>query len=230
MGSLPASNVLSRPSADDLADHLRGALGAAVAEKTPYRHWLLSNILPPAALAALRTLPFPTPPAGDNAGQRATHNAERAFITPAARAAFPVASALAEAFQAPETIRLLTTLCATTFAATSLRIEYCQDRDGFWLEPHTDIGEKRFTMLIYLSDHPDAEQWGTDILDGPEGNLVKRASGAANTGLIFLPAADTWHGFARRPITGIRRTLIINYVGRTWRARHELAFPEQPIG
>ena len=32
-----------------------------------------------------------------------------------------------------------------------LRIEYCLDTDGFWLEPHTDIGAKLFTMLVYLS-------------------------------------------------------------------------------
>lgn len=27
-----------------------------------------------------------------------------------------------------------------------------------WLEPHTDIAAKRFTMLIYLSTHPDAAE------------------------------------------------------------------------
>ncbi len=83
-------------------------------------------------------------------------------------------------------------------------------------------------MLIYLSDHPDAEDWGTDILDADR-NLVCRASGAFNTGLIFLPAANTWHGFAPRKIRGLRRSLIINYVVPEWRARHELAYPTQPV-
>ncbi len=33
-----------------------------------------------------------------------------------------------------------------------------------------------------------------------EGRLVARASGAFNTGLMFVPGADTWHGFAPRPV------------------------------
>jgi hypothetical protein len=33
-----------------------------------------------------------------------------------------------------------------------LRVEFAQDTDGFWLEPHTDLGVKAFTMLLYLSD------------------------------------------------------------------------------
>jgi hypothetical protein len=85
-----------------------------------------------------------------------------------------------------------------------------------------------FTMLVYLSDHPDAEQWGTDLYDRGR-NPAERVSGARNTGLIFLPAADTWHGFARRPIRGVRRSLIINYVTPDWRAQGELAFPTEPV-
>jgi hypothetical protein len=45
-----------------------------------------------------------------------------------------------------------------------------------------------------------------------------------------VPGADTWHGFRRRPIAGIRRSLIVNYVKSEWRSRHELAFPDRPIG
>jgi hypothetical protein len=125
-------------------------------------------------------------------------------------------------------VALLQDVCGRTLAGSSLRIEYCQDTDGFWLEPHTDIGAKLFTMLVYLSDHPDAEQWGTDIFDAGK-TLVRRVSGVRNSGLIFLPGADTWHGFARRPIRGVRRSLIINYVTPDWRSRGELAFPTEAV-
>jgi hypothetical protein len=30
-------------------------------------------------------------------------------------------------------------------------LELCLDTDGFWLEPHTDIGAKKLTLLISLS-------------------------------------------------------------------------------
>ena len=46
---------------------------------------------------------------------------------------------------------------------TYVRIEYAQDIDGFWLKPHTDIGVKMFTMLIYMSDDPRHADLGTDI-------------------------------------------------------------------
>ena len=71
-------------------------------------------------------------------------------------------------------------VCGRRLTDASLRIEYCLDTDGFWLEPHTDIGAKLFTMLIYLSDDPGAVEWGTDILDA-EHSLVERSSGAFNS-------------------------------------------------
>jgi hypothetical protein len=111
---------------------------------------------------------------------------------------------------------------------SSLRIEYCLDTDGFWLEPHTDNGAKLYTMLIYLSDEPGSEAWGTDTLDGSDG-FVASTPHVRNGGLIFIPGADTWHGFHRRPIAGVQRSLIVNYVRPEWRSRHELTFPEQPV-
>lgn len=33
------------------------------------------------------------------------------------------------------------------------RLEYAIDEDGFWLEPHTDIGIKKFTYLISFVDY-----------------------------------------------------------------------------
>lgn len=40
---------------------------------------------------------------------------------------------------------------------------------------------------------------------------------------------DTWHGFGKRPIGGIRRSIIVNYVKDEWRSRHELAYPDRPV-
>ena len=207
---------------------IRRAICSAPYGDVPYPHWLPQNILPPALCSALIDLPFDAPAVDDTNGKRETHNGSRIFVSEANRARYPVCESLAETFQDEAMVALLQDVCGRTLAGSFLRIEYCLDTDGFWLEPHTDIGAKLFTMLIYLSDHPDAEDWGTDILDADR-NLVCRASGAFNTGLIFLPAANTWHGFAPRKIRGLRRSLIINYVVPEWRARHELAYPTQPV-
>ena len=94
---------------------------------------------------------------------------------------------------------------------TFLRLEYAQDVDGFWLEPHTDLGVKKFTCLIYLSDGPGHDTLGTDIYWSRERHFgvspFKR--GAA---MVFVPGDDTWHGFEKRPIEGVRRSVILNYV------------------
>jgi hypothetical protein len=173
-------------------------------------------------------LPFDAPVIDDTQGRRETHNTTRIFMSESNRARHSVCETLAESFQDEATVALLEDVCGRALAGSYLRVEYCLDTDGFWLEPHTDIGAKLFTMLVYLSDHPDAATWGTDILDAGH-HVVGHSSGAFNTGLIFLPATDTWHGFAPRPIRGVRRSLIINYVKPEWRSRHELAYPTQPV-
>ncbi len=207
---------------------IRRAICTAPHGDLPYPHWLPRNVLPAAMCAALIDLPFDAPVIDDTRGKRETHNSARIFFSETNRARYPVCERLAETFQDEAMVALLQDACGRPLSGSYLRIEYCLDTDGFWLEPHTDIGAKLFTMLIYLSDHPDAEDWGTDILDADH-KLVCRASGAFNTGLIFLPAANTWHGFAPRKIRGLRRSLIINYVAPEWRARHELAYPAQPV-
>ncbi len=208
--------------------HIRRALLTARCCDAPFRHWRLREVLPASLWPLLMSLPFAPPAIGPTQGRRETHNAQRLFVTEAARAALPACAALAEAFQDEATAGLIGDLTGADLTGCSLRIECCLDTDGFWLEPHTDIGAKRFTMLVYLSHHPDAATWGTDLLDAA-GAIVGRASGAFNTGLVFIPGADTWHGFAPRPIAGMRRSLIVNYVGPEWQARGELAFPGQVV-
>jgi hypothetical protein len=107
-------------------------------------------------------------------------------------------------------------------------MEFAQDIDGFWLEPHSDLGVKLFTMLLYLSKDPRHQDLGTDIFDADK-KRVGRSPFAPNAAMIFVPADNTFHGFEKRPIKGVRTSLIINYVTDEWRAREQLAFPEAPI-
>ena len=109
-----------------------------------------------------------------------------------------------------------------------MRIEYAQDTEGFWLKPHTDIGVKKFTMLIYMSDDPRHADLGTDIYSD-EATHVGRSPFAPNSAMIFVPSDRSWHGFEPRPILGVRRSLIVNYVTDAWRAREQLAFPAEPV-
>jgi hypothetical protein len=44
-----------------------------------------------------------------------------------------------------------------------------------------------------------------------------------------VPSDSTWHGFVKRPINGLRKSVILNYVTRDWRAREQLSFPDATV-
>ena len=214
--------------ASDVELAVLGALFRSQAETRPYRHWLLDQVLPEDVCRAIDALPIAAPEVGDTQGRRETNNSTRRFFAADEQARYGACREVAAAFQGRAVTTAIETLCGIDLDHTYLRIEYCQDREGFWLEPHTDIGAKLFTLLIYLSDDPGAEAWGTDIYDGPE-TWVGASPYGRGLGLMFVPDRDTWHGFRQRPLGGLRRSLIVNYVRDEWRARHELAFPEMPV-
>jgi hypothetical protein len=197
-------------------------------EHYPYDYWVLDHPLPDGAGESVVDLPIEAAQIEDTAGRRETNNATRVHFAPAQQARFPVVRAIAEAFQSEQVVRKLEEKCGVDLRGSLLRIEYCQDRGGFWLEPHTDIGAKLFTMMIFLCEGEGAEDWGTDVLDA-ERNLVARAPCGFNIGMIFIPGENTWHSFQERPIKGVRRSLMVNYVKDEWRSTHELSFPGQPV-
>ena len=207
---------------------LRSALEASAANTTPFRYWAVRHPLPEDVALALTKLPFAPPKVGDTHGRRATHNESRTFLNHETRQRFPVCEDVAQAFQSPESVEIIEKLCDLDLAGSSLRIEICLDTEGFWLEPHTDIGAKLFTMQIYLSDGPGHEALGTDLYDQRH-RFIATIPADFNSALIFAPGDDTWHGFRKRRIHGIRRSIIVNYVKPEWQQRQELAFPDHPV-
>ncbi len=197
-------------------------LAGARLEAQPYRHWLLSDVLTEAACEEIRDLPIAAPEISDYGGTRESNNDSRGYFNKEACAQFGVCAEVVETFKDPRIVGALEETCGIELSQGHLRIEYTQDRDGFWLEPHKDISVKLFTMLIYLSTEPELADAGTDIFD-QDLNHVGRAPFEPNHGLIFIPGGDTWHGFVKRPLHGIRRSLIVNYVTDDWRARWQLA-------
>jgi hypothetical protein len=202
-------------------------LGAASAD-SPYRHWFASGVFPVPVYRALKEMPFPVPDLGGVSGTREVHNADRVYFAGPNLDEIENCRATADAFQDAETVRLFTDFFGSRLDDTFLRIEYAQDTDGFWLKPHTDIGVKMFTMLIYMSDDPRHTDLGTDIYSDAETH-VGRSPFQPNSAMVFVPSDKTWHGFEKRPIHGVRRSIIVNYVTQDWRAREQLAFPETPV-
>jgi len=223
------AEILDHPSLDVRAAKTALAHSIEVAERSdaPYRHWSLSNIFGAEAVSQLSTLPFPAPELGGVSGARELHNNTRRYFDTENIAAFPVCRTIAETFQDQETVDMISRATGANLSGTYLRIEYALDIDGFWLKPHTDLGVKKLTMLYYLGDEAQSDL-GTDIFSDGE-TWAKRSTFSADSALIFVPSDNTWHGFSPRPIAGVRKSVIINYVTDEWRAREQLAYPDRPV-
>ena len=195
---------------------------------TPYRHWTLTNIFGADVAQALSALDFPVPDLAGVSGARELHNNTRQYFDAENIAKHPVCAAIAEAFQAQDTVDMIGAATGATLDGCYLRIEYAQDTDGFWLAPHTDLGVKKLTMLYYLANGDGQDALGTDIFADAD-TWAKRSDFEPDSALVFVPSNNTWHGFAARPIHGVRKSVIINYVTDEWRAREQLAFPKTPV-
>lgn len=215
-------------SAEAVVNSLMASFAAAQRHEAPYRHWLATQCLPAGATEEINGLPFPAPALGGVSGKREVHNATRKYFDVENRAKYPVIAAVSEAFQSPVVTREIEKVFGTKLDSTYLRIEYAQDTNGFWLEPHSDLGVKLFTYLLYTSTDPSHGDLGTDIYD-----MDKRHAGRSpfrsNTAMIFVPSNITMHGFEPRRIEGVRKSVIVNYVTNEWRAREQLAFPDKPV-
>lgn len=197
--------------------------------ETPYRHWFLQRCLPDDAVDQILALPFPAPALDGLSGKRELHNNTRKYFDAENRGKFPVCEGFCQAFQDKRVTDRIAEHFGARLAGTYLRVEAAQDTDGFWLEPHSDLGVKTFTMLLYMSKDPQHATLGTDIYDADKKH-VGRSPFEPNAAMVFVPSSITFHGFETRRIEGVRKSVIINYVTNEWRAREQLAFPDRPIG
>jgi hypothetical protein len=137
------------------------ALRRAEHRREPFDYWLLEDILPAGVCDGIAALPFSPP---DNAvfdGRREANNTKRVHFTSQMQRRFPACGEVADAFRHPRVTAAIERTTGTNLANGRLGIEYCQDTDGFWLEPHVDIPVKLFTMLVYLTDAPELLDAGT---------------------------------------------------------------------
>jgi hypothetical protein len=215
-------------SADAVEQQFLHALRTCERSESPYRTWKLKEVFPIELCTGILTLPISPPDLGKTDGTRGSYNHARCFITPTLRAKFQACQALSEALQRPAVARQLADTCEIAVEGGFLRMEYIQDIDGAWLEPHRDIPEKLFSMVIYLFHGPDSVDWGTDVYDADR-KWIGRSSGEFDSATIFIAGPASWHGFEPRPIVGVRRLMEINYVRSDWRSVDQLAFPDRPI-
>jgi hypothetical protein len=209
----------------ELAGHVRAAIRRSSAIAEPWLHWKIPDVFPRDVLRGLAHLPLRPAIADGWSGRREDRNEQRIYFNRANTTRFAAMRDVADAFQSPEVTSAVHEAFAAPIDRTLLRVEYAFDRNGFWLEPHTDIGVKKFTCFVYLDG---AEDLGTDIYVDAQ-TFARRMPFIANSALGFVPGDNTWHAFVKRPIAGGRRSLIINYVSAEWRASEQLSFPDTPV-
>jgi hypothetical protein len=175
----------------------------------PYKHLLLKNCFSDEVLTALDALDFPATQTEGLSGKREYHNDQRHYFSVANRAKEPAIETLAQVFRSQTVLKQLHDATGAVLDGTYVRIEYAQDSDGFWLEPHTDLGVKTITIIISIRD--GQEHLGTDIYEAPD-KLAHSCDFSKGAGLIFVPGENTWHGFEPRKINGIRKSIIMRAI------------------
>lgn len=200
---------------------------SAARREAPYVNWRVERVFPEETARQLADLPFHAVDLHGVSGRRELHNDQRSYFAGDVLDRFPVARRVAEAFQSPRIVQAIKDSTGAPIDGSFLRVEYAIDVSGFWLEPHTDLGVKTYTMLYQLGV-PGQEDLGTDVYADRD-TWVERVPFGWNSAFIFVPSDKTWHGFEARKIRAPRRSVIINYVTDEWRAREQLAFPNTPV-
>ena len=181
--------VSSLITSEAIINQMLKSISSSTCSKTPYPNWNLSQCLPEEVVNEILNLPFPVPDLAGVSGKRELHNATRNYFDQPNMLRYPVCLAFNEAFQDPRLTTRIESYFNTNLRGTYLRVEYAQDTGGFWLEPHTDLGVKVFTMLLYLSEDPRHANLGTDIYDINKKH-VGRSPFAPNTAFVFVPSDE----------------------------------------
>lgn len=183
----------------------------------PFLHYIIRQPLSTAQLGEIDNAMIADVPrlydgtrAGNQTGDAKNANT-RCFVDTENVDSFPALGELIDELLAVETIEFVEHMLERSLANCNLRFEVLCDRQGFWLEPHKDIKEKRMSMLLYSNPCGESINLGTDLYN-KDLQLVKTMPFATNVGYMFGPGDDTWHGLEKKEIKKERRSLLINYV------------------
>ncbi|MDP9126720.1 MAG: 2OG-Fe(II) oxygenase [Pseudomonadota bacterium] len=213
-----------KTASPSVAECFMACLDRAEEVHRPFQHWLLEDVLPEDVLADIANLPFAPPQNPVFDGRRESNNASRVFFTPENQAKYFVCREVASVFDDPTVVDTLEKVTGANLRHGSLRIEYCQDANGFWLAPHLNLAVKQLTMMIYLSEDPALLEAGTELYDGSAAHeCVATVPYERGKGFVFVPGRTTWHGLRQRPIQGLRKTLVVNYVSPDWESKDQLS-------
>jgi len=183
----------------------------------PFQHWEVENMLPKVLTDQILAIQIPKSQGFLYDGTRASDSKvtpggtppRRMFVTKEIAERYSFFQDLVNAFLDQKVRAIVKDKFGVDTSGLYLRVEYINDYDGFFLEPHKDIIEKQFTLLLFQGEGPD--YMGTDFYD-TDLNVVKTVKFGHNRGYVFTPCENSWHGLEKKPIPDRRCSLLINYV------------------
>ena len=144
----------------------------------------------------------------------------RCYVTKENSKNFPHLTNFIEELRSVKIYKKIGSLIGRDLSNSFVRLEIICDREGFWLKPHCDIKEKLMSSIVFVNQHNESENLGTDFYDA-QLNKIKTVPYKNNYGYFFTSGPNTWHGMEKKEIKKERRCIQINYVTFTtdWKVK-----------
>lgn len=208
------SSVVSTPFVDRRDEDacqaaISRSLSQATARNDPYPHWLLTQILPPAAIRSICRAPIspPLPSACWIGDEERLSSLTR--LTSTTTEAFPICGAIADAFRSPATAGRIARLTGLDLSRCRIEIGLAQHVGHFRQDPHTGAGFAAATLVIHL-DNAGQRGLGVDLYRDRE-TWAGQAPGDPGSAILIAATAESWRGFEPRQIREVRKTLVVDW-------------------
>lgn len=176
--------------------------------RSPFKHYVFNNFFCDKELKEIDNIVLDEHSASLD-GARTTNN-NRFFVNKDNINDNYTLSRIVDFFLRDETIEMFEKESGKKIKGNYLRVEFIEDREKSWLEPHVDINEKLMSFLVYLNTTNECMSIGTALYNSKK-QYVKTVPYINNAGFYFFPSDDTWHGLESVKIKERRRAVMVNY-------------------
>jgi hypothetical protein len=175
---------------------------------SPFTHYVIKDVFCEKELSEIRKLDLELH-SGKLNGERAS-NQNRFFITKSNINDNFVFERIIDYFSRDSVIEMFEKESGRTIRGNYLRVEFLEDKESSWLEPHCDIEEKLVSLIIYLNDTNEDEKNGT-VLYNEDMMKVRTIPFIDNSGFYFFAGKNTWHGLEPVDVKQSRKAIMVNY-------------------
>jgi len=199
---------------------LKSVIEKASEESSPWPWYGLSDVLDEEQVAEIRAMQF-SERERLHGGKRSDNTSVRRFVNEDGPSGLIRLVEELRSKEVQEAIHKKIYKYDGNYSGLYVRMEVLNDKDGFWLEPHCDIGEKLISCLVYVNETDEDENIGTDLYSNSGSTYsllepVRTVPFIHNTGYMFSQFdgnGNKVHGLSKgKKIKVERRGLQINYV------------------